>query len=208
MLSRALPLPIIKLKLSLNSRLLRPCDQCEAPYGYKNHMTLSVDTARFSVSFNKDFWKRAYVLLLVLLDGVDCVPYNFGGFFLSWWTVVLCAELCLRVFYFHYRFLFDLIIFVLLALLGFSENTHLLYLFHFFHCKYCLILFISRLLSTFVRRFFFSFLKQNFSKLSQFLPIVSLWLIECFLFVVRCIRSVITNPAKPCKWAEKRSVNK
>lgn len=121
---------------------------------------------------------------------------------------MLCAELCLRVFYFHYRFLFDLIIFVLLALLGFSENTHLLYLFHFFHCKYCLIFFISRLLSTFVRRFFFSFLKQNFSKLSQFLPIVSLWLIECFLFVVRCNRSVITNPAKPCKWAEKRSVNK
>uniref|UniRef100_A0A1Q3FMG1 Integrin beta n=1 Tax=Culex tarsalis TaxID=7177 RepID=A0A1Q3FMG1_CULTA len=29
-------------------KLLRPCDQCEAPYGYKNHMTLSVDTARFS----------------------------------------------------------------------------------------------------------------------------------------------------------------
>ncbi|XP_029711058.1 integrin beta-PS isoform X1 [Aedes albopictus] len=29
-------------------KLEHPCDGCEAPYGYKNHMSLSVDTSRFS----------------------------------------------------------------------------------------------------------------------------------------------------------------
>lgn len=30
-------------------RLASPCDGCEAPYGYRNHMPLSTDTAEFSV---------------------------------------------------------------------------------------------------------------------------------------------------------------
>lgn len=31
------------------NRLVSPCDGCEAPYGYRNHMPLSTDTAEFSV---------------------------------------------------------------------------------------------------------------------------------------------------------------
>lgn len=31
-------------------RLKQPCKDCEAPYGFKNHMQLSTNTSRFSVS--------------------------------------------------------------------------------------------------------------------------------------------------------------
>lgn len=31
-------------------RLFQPCDKCEAPYGYKNHMPLNSNTSAFSVS--------------------------------------------------------------------------------------------------------------------------------------------------------------
>ncbi len=31
-------------------RLEHPCDKCEAPYGFKNHMTLNTNTTLFSVS--------------------------------------------------------------------------------------------------------------------------------------------------------------
>lgn len=30
-------------------RLINPCDECAAPYGYKNVMRLSQDTSMFSV---------------------------------------------------------------------------------------------------------------------------------------------------------------
>ncbi|XP_055842893.1 integrin beta-PS isoform X1 [Episyrphus balteatus] len=33
---------------TIPKKLEHPCDGCEAPYGYRNHMTLSVDTAKFS----------------------------------------------------------------------------------------------------------------------------------------------------------------
>lgn len=31
-------------------RLQQPCEGCEAPYGYKNHMTLDTNTKQFAVS--------------------------------------------------------------------------------------------------------------------------------------------------------------
>lgn len=31
-------------------RLKQPCTSCEAPYGFRNHMTLSTNTSQFSVS--------------------------------------------------------------------------------------------------------------------------------------------------------------
>ena len=35
-------------------RLLEPCDGCAAPYGYKHHMRLSIDTSTFAVSLTID----------------------------------------------------------------------------------------------------------------------------------------------------------
>lgn len=34
----------------MHSRLEEPCDGCEAPYGFRNHMKLTTDTAKFNVS--------------------------------------------------------------------------------------------------------------------------------------------------------------
>lgn len=47
-----LQIPIFEKKTNNNkqiNRLVSPCDGCEAPYGYRNHMPLSTDTAEFSV---------------------------------------------------------------------------------------------------------------------------------------------------------------
>lgn len=33
------------------NRLEHPCENCEAPYGYRNHMPLSTNTAEFTVRF-------------------------------------------------------------------------------------------------------------------------------------------------------------
>lgn len=41
----------VSVSLWNSSRLENPCDGCEAPYGFKNHMALNMDTATFSVSF-------------------------------------------------------------------------------------------------------------------------------------------------------------
>lgn len=40
---------LLNVNIAIENRLEHPCDGCEAPYGYRNHMNLSQATAEFSV---------------------------------------------------------------------------------------------------------------------------------------------------------------
>lgn len=57
--------------IQIEHRLLHPCDGCEAPYGYRNHMTLSNDTANFSVRFSMQIQQKK-ITLNVILFRIGC----------------------------------------------------------------------------------------------------------------------------------------
>lgn len=67
------------------NRLAEPCEGCEPPYGFKNHMPLNVNTSAFSVSQDSGVIRygialiHSYLFFLLL----------FTGFILQGWTCLL-----------------------------------------------------------------------------------------------------------------------
>ena len=65
-------------------RLNEPCDGCKAPYGFKNHMPLSVDASMFSVSWASFEYVSGIFLYLdpndplgLVDNGVICLLFSF-----------------------------------------------------------------------------------------------------------------------------------
>lgn len=54
------------------NRLEHPCDECEAPYGYKNHMSLSGDTEKFTVRI-ATIYNSIIVIIIIIINIVHLV---------------------------------------------------------------------------------------------------------------------------------------